>query len=268
MTQLSVPGRPRGCYRLRLADGRIFKYRRMPTAQRAEMVERLTDLIDSPHIPRVLDRCGTGLLIEFVNARTLRRDDLTPKFIAEAASLQGRIHEMDVSDLLSEEPPPDAKKRASRLRASIGRLVSHHSLARREGDGLLELALSYAPRAIDSGLTHNDFCSQNILLTPGGNLVVVDNETVGIGPYEFDLARTWYLWPMKPSERAAYWESYSRHRDPVDFAASSLFWIIDVMVRSTLFRLKGRSPRAAIPLRKLRLILRGSGSDTPEPHLF
>lgn len=268
MTQLPVRDRTRGCCRLRLADGRVFKYRRMPTAERAEMVERLTTLINSPHLPRVLDRCGTGLLIEFVNARRLRWDDLTPRFLAEAASLQGRIHEMDVRDLLSEAPPPDAKRRASRLRAGIGRLVSRHALTLREGDDLWELALSHAPRAIDIGLTHNDFCSQNILLTPGGSLVVVDNETIGIGPYEFDLARTWHLWPMKPSERAAYWDGYSRHRDPGDLEPSFLFWIIDVLVRSALFRLRGELPKAAIPLRKMRLILRDIDPDTPEPHLF
>ncbi len=232
------------------------------------MVERLTTMIDSPHIPPVLDRCGTGLLTEFVNARPLRRDDLTPKFLAEAASLQGRIHEMDVSDLLSEAPPPDAKERAIRLRSSIGHLVSRHALTRREGDDLGELALSHAPRAIDRGLTHNDYCSHNILLTPGGSLVVIDTETIGIGPYEFDLARTWYLWPMKPAERAAYWDGYSRHRDPGDFASSFLFWIIDVMVRSALFRFRVESPKVAVPLRKLRLILRDFDPHTQEPHLI
>jgi hypothetical protein len=98
-------------------------------------------------------------------------------------------------------------------------------------------------------------------------MVIADNETIGIGPYEFDLARTWYLWPMKPADRAAYWDGYSRHRDPIDFVSSFLFWIMDAMVRSALFRLRCKSPTVAVPLRKLRLILRDYEPDTPEPHL-
>ena len=268
LTQLRVRDHRRGCYRVRLADGRVFKYRRMPTARRAEMVERLTTLIDSPQIPRVVDRCGTGLLIEFVNARTLRRDDISPEFLAETASLQGRIHQTKVYELLPEETSTDERDHVGRLRSSIDRLVSLHALTVREGNDLCALALSHAPRSSDSGLTHNDFCSHNILLAATGSFFVVDNETVAIGPYDFDLARTWYLWPMKPRERAAYWDGYSRHRDPVDFVSSFFFWIIYVMARSALFRLRGESPKAAVPLGKLRHLLTGFNTNTSEPHLF
>lgn len=268
MTQLHIRERPRGCFRLRLGDGRVLKYRRMPTAERAEMVERLINLLDSPHLPRVLDRCGKGLLIEFVNARPLRRDDLDSEFLMEAASLHGRIHQMDVSGLLSEAPSLDAERRASQVQSHIGRLVARDALTSREGGDLWGLASSQAPRAIDRGLTHNDFCPHNMLLAPGGRLLVVDNETLGLGAPAFDLARTWYLWPMKPAERAVYWNSYARHRDPSDFASSFLFWVIDAMVRSALFRLAGESPRAVVPLRKLRLILRSSDPGALHPQFI
>jgi aminoglycoside phosphotransferase (APT) family kinase protein len=266
LTQLRTGDHERGCYRVQLADGRVFKYRRMPSARRAESVERLTRLIDSPHIPRVIDRCGTGLLIEFVDAQTLRRDDITPEFLNKTASLQGRIHQTKVGDLLGEETATSVNY-ARRLRSSIDRLVSLQALTAKEGSDLSALALSHAPGSGGRGLTHNDYCSQNILLTATGSFFVVDNETVAIGPYNFDLARTWYLWPMKPSQRAAYWAGYSRHRDTDDFLSSFFFWIVYVMARSALFRLRGASATAAVPLGKLRGLLTVPHTNSSEPHI-
>jgi hypothetical protein len=265
LTQLPIEGRRRGCYRLQLANGRTLKYRRMPSAERAETVERLIALIAAPQIPRVLGRHGAGLLFEYVRARPVGRRDLTPKLLSEAASLQAHIHAIDVAGLLPTIAPQAVDRRTAGLRSSIERLVSQDALTLREGEGLWELALSHAPAVLRSDVTHNDFCSRNMLLTPEGGLVIIDNETIGVGPYEFDLARTWYLWPMKPPERAAYLEAYARHHDPSAFATRALFWLIDAMARSALFRLRGQSPTAAVPLRKLRLLLQ-AGSDSPDPH--
>ena len=34
------------------------------------------------------------------------------------------------------------------------------------------------------------------MIRPDGALCLVDNETVDLGPLDYDLARTWYRWPL------------------------------------------------------------------------
>ncbi len=85
LTRLSFREDRTGCYRLRFADGRNFKYRRMVSARGAETVERLISRIDAPNIPRVVDRHGAGLLIEFVDGGPVRRRGQTRKLLVETA---------------------------------------------------------------------------------------------------------------------------------------------------------------------------------------
>ena len=90
-------------------------------------------------------------------------------------------------------------------------------------------------------MIHRDYCAENLLLAPSGRIHVVDNESIDVGPLDYDLARTWYRWPMGPRQRAAYWKGYARYRDPGSFSSSFAFWAVKVLVESSLFRLDNSS---------------------------
>lgn len=263
LTRLSFREDRTGCYRLRFADGRIFKYRRMVSARGAETVERLISRIDAPNIPRVVDRHGAGLLIEFVDGGPVRRRGQTRKLLVETAALQGKIHLTEAADLLAGEPPLRMSDEAVDLGRRIDRLTARKAITRHEADRLTELAISQIPQECQIGVVHRDYCAENLLVSDAGDFYIVDNEAIRIGPFDFDLARTWYRWPMSPTERAVYWESYGEHRDLSSFSSSFLFWAIDVMVRSALYRLQGGTVWAAVPIRKLRILLRRAQTPVP-----
>ena len=268
LTRLAFREERSGCYQLRFADGRVFKYRGMVSAHRAKTVEHLISRIGSPRIPRVLDRCGTGLLIEFVDGQPASRPVQTQKLLAETAALQGRIHRTDVADLLSGPPPLKMADVIEKLDQRIQRLVTLQAITEGEAEKLTELAMSEVPQASEIGVVHYDYCAENLLVCEANGFYIIDNESIQIGALDHDLARTWYRWPMSPAERAVYWESYRRLRDPGSFSAFFLFWAITVLVSSALFRLEGRTDRAAVPIRKLGLLARRAQSGSSEPYLL
>jgi len=270
LTELPSSNEARGCYGLRFADGRKFKYRQLPTAEHAEMLQRLLSRLASPHIPRIVSSHGCGLLIEFVQGRRLQRHDQGPRLLEWCGAVQGQIHTTDTDglDLISWTP---IIVEASELEAGIEDLIGRGALEQAMGDDLLALATGEAslPAAGgDRGVIHRDFCAENILLEPSGRIHIVDNETVDVGPFDYDLARTWYRWPMGLRERAAYWKGYARYRDPSSFASSFARWAVTVLVESALFRLELGTPKFAVPLRRLEILLREARDGLPsDPHL-
>jgi streptomycin 6-kinase len=269
LTRLTFREKRSGCYRVRFADGRVFKYRSMVSAKRAKTVEHLISRIGSPSIPRVLDRCGTGLLIEFVDGHPARRSDQTHELLVETAGLQGKIHRTAVADLLAGTPQLDIAEVIEKLAQRIQRLVAQQAITEREAEELTELAMSEVPQASEIGVIHCDYCAENLLVSEAVGFYIVDNELIQIGGLDHDLARTWYRWPMSPAERAVYWESYRRHRDPSSFSAFFLFWSINVLVSSALLRVEGGTDRAAVPIRKLGLLARRAQSgSSSEPYLL
>jgi aminoglycoside phosphotransferase (APT) family kinase protein len=270
LTELHSSNDARGCYGLRFANGQTFKYRRMQTAERAEMLERLLSHLASPHIPRILARHGSGLLIEFVHGRRLQRSDQDHRLLEWCGALQGRIHSADTEGLDLTTWAPISEE-ASELEASIDDLVGRGALERAMADDLLALATGGPPQPAageHAGVIHRDFCAENILLGPSGRIHLVDNESIDVGPLDYDLARTWYRWPMGPRERAAYWKGYARFRDPLSFASSFVYWAVAVLVESALFRLEFGTPKAIVPLRRLRILLREARDGLPsDPHL-
>ena len=270
LTELPLPDDARSCYRLQFADGRRFKYRRLPSAERAETLHRLLNHLNTPHIPRILSRHGTGLLIEYVKGRRLQRSDQVTQLLQWCGGLQGQIHAADADGLCLTSWAPVSVE-ASELEARIDELVRRSSIERAMGDDLLALATSRSSRLVVEGhvgVIHRDFCAENILLAPSGRIHLVDNESIDVGPLDYDLARTWYRWPMKPPERAAFWEGYGRYRDPESFASSFAYWAVTVLVESSLFRLEIGTPKAVVPLRRLGILLREARDGLPtDPHL-
>lgn len=270
LTQLPSSDDARGCYRLQFADGRRFKYRRMPSARRAETLHRLLNHLSSPHIPRILARHGTGLLIEYVEGRRLHRRDQHAQFLEWCGGIQGQIHAADAAALCLTSSSPVSVE-ASELEGRIDELVRRRSIERAMGDDLLALATSPSSQLVVEGhvgVIHRDFCAENLLLAPSGRIHLVDNESIDVGPLDYDLARTWYRWPMGQQERTAFWEGYGRYRDPESFASSFAYWAVTVLVESCLFRLEIRTPKAVVPLRRLGILLREARDGLPtDPHL-
>ena len=79
---------------------------------------------------------------------------------------------------------------------------------------------------------------------------------MSIAPCDYDLARTWYRWPMTGEQRDAYLAGYRDHRDASAFLVHAPFWHIAALANGALFRHRRRSGAPALPLAALRALLR------------
>src|SRR5262249_16489172 len=113
-------------------------------------------------------------------------------------------------------------------RGVIGRTAAHEAgvLARR-----------FAPTRAVYGLCHGDFCGENMVIRAKGRPCVVDNETVGIDLHDYDLARTWYRWPMDTERWREFIAGYAERRDTRSFLRHFPYWVVRVLVDAMHFRL-------------------------------
>ena len=256
----------RATFRLEFADGRVLKGRRFDTAADAERVELLTRALGLRSLPRVWARQGAALLEDWIPGVPL--DSAAPSLprFREAGALLGAIHRA-VTPLFApgalppavEAPPSVDARRAATVRGIDGlarlRLVTAATAQR-----LQTLVDAHAPSDHDTarpqrGIVHRDFCAENIVLAPDGQLWAVDNGTLTMDAYDFDLGRTWYRWPMTLEQWSVFAHGYRRHRGTEVFAAHFPFWAISVLVEAALFRHQAAAPGALEPIRRLDALL-------------
>lgn len=96
LTSLSSHADQRGTFRLEFADRRILKGKRFRTNHQAERVERLSKLLDRQHYPKVLARCGSALLMEWVEGRPLTAEHCQPELLRRCGAMQGLLHSTPV----------------------------------------------------------------------------------------------------------------------------------------------------------------------------
>jgi aminoglycoside phosphotransferase (APT) family kinase protein len=152
--------------------------------------------------------------------------------------------------------PATAARRLAVAERQLAQLVSLGALSSASARQARRQLRDHVPAHVAAGIIHRDFCAQNIVRTPDGRLCVVDNETIRVDSPEFDLARTWYRWPMTPLQWEAFLAGYRGRRDPASFLRNFPFWTIAVLADTALFRLRARTPGASLPVRRLDALLR------------
>jgi hypothetical protein len=245
--------RQRAAFRLRFADGRVLKGRRFDSERQAEHAERLSAYLDPSCFPRLLARRGCAVLTEWVQGARLRAAAWSPELLQQAGALHGALHRTVVAEDLAAKAREQVVGWRSRLGRALDELVEREALDSGEAARALELAVARAPCSAEVGLGHGDFCPENIVVR-GRRLQVVDNESVLVHACDYDLARTWYRWPMGPARRKAYDDGYRRHRDLAGFVTHLPHWATLVLVDAALFRLRAGIVGAERPLGKLRAL--------------
>jgi aminoglycoside phosphotransferase (APT) family kinase protein len=253
ITGLPSSTRRRASFCVAFTDGTRLKGRRFETAERAAQVagflRRLRD-----GFPRVRQARGDAVLFEWIEGPVL--DSLHPipaDVLVRSGGLLGSLHEIEPT-----EPVPDpqsaAKERCAKLEQHIELLIAEHALDRARARALCAAALTDAPRFLDCGIVHKDFCAANIVLREA-RPVSIDNANVAFGPFDLDLARTWDRWPMSAVEWRHFVDGYQRHRSVEWFLAHFFFWAVSALVGSAATRIRARSDRVCTPLERLRMLV-------------
>jgi len=236
-------------FRLHFNDGTTLKGCWLATVAQAQRAAALVGLLGGVlggGVPRLIGQRGAAMLSEWVEGTSLadaRCDDAVRRACGAA---QGRLHAAGLAI-----DPADRRDLAPRwLRDVTAKLESLRAaavLTPAAVTAATALARQSAPPQCEGGAVFGDYCAENIVQRRDGSLCLIDIETVATGPYDFDLARTRYRWPMTDREWAVYLDGYRLHRDPAPFVAHRRFWSLTAIVDSLIFRHQFRADDLAVP---------------------
>jgi hypothetical protein len=267
VTTIRWSGSPRASFRLTLADGQVLKGRRLRAPTDVTRVARLSALLDPGYFPPVLAYRGCALLTRWIPGRPGSTGAWTPTRLRACGRLQAAIHRLHVSTELAALLPPPVDW-AERLDGWLGELVGAGAVGTREAREIHHLAALSAPATTSTGVCHTDFCGDNIIITDVGRICVVDNEGLTLDSHEFDLARTWYRWPMTRTQQRAYAEGYGAHDHSARFADHFLHWALMAVLDSAAYRIRAHAASARVPLARLTELLHTHGRNESFPRFL
>ena len=253
-------------FRIDFVNGLIIKGRRLPTPDRARRMHELVRVLANERLVSVLARKGDAVLEEWMPGMTLSDGIQNPHVVERCGELLGSIHGAAMPRCLVDSYGPGpavVRDGIDRLNSEIDELIRTSLITAELASQLAETAKRTAPGEASVGFVHGDFSPENIIRDPSDRLYCVDNVKVALDAFDWDLARTRYLWPMDEIGTQAFFAGYHRYRDSTSFWAHAKFWMIKVLVHSCLFRHGARSARVSEPLARLEGLDR---EFTPQTH--
>jgi hypothetical protein len=259
---LASHGPGRAAFRLRFDDGRVLKGRRVDHESTAARVSRLSPLLDPRHFPRVLAHRGVALLSEWAEGVPGAAGESSTELCRRAGVLLGALHRTPVPAEDVRQGQERWSRWPDRLQRDLDRLVARRAVDPATGALAMAAAKAAAPAGIAFGLVHGDLCLENIVCHEG-EIRVVDTEDLRVYACDYDLARTWYRWPMTAPERQAFYDGYHEHRDSRGFLDHFAHWAVIVLVESAAFRLRACTGDPDQPLGRLRALLASEMASPP-----
>ena len=253
----------RATFRVALEDGRVLKVRRLTRASRGTRFSELLAALASPRFPPVLALEGRVSVEPWLVGTPLTELPLGAGRLQQAADVLGALHataSLGGRRLLGTRPTRSLLQGTARRLAQLG---SGGALARPEVVALVEAAVRSAPARATAGVAHTDFCADNLIEDAGGQLRVVDNEGLRLDFLDYDLARTWYRWPMSQRHWSVFLDRYLRWRRPPPDPRADPFWRIAAVVRSLHLRKSRGTGQEAAPSARLREILAALEGSAP-----
>lgn len=255
LSTLQAPRHRAAAWRFVLRDGRVVKGRELRDRSVAERVETVLSCVSHPALPRLLARRGHCVLMEWVEGRELEPGPVAARWLHEAADLLATLHTTPPSHAGSLELAEPVSAAASDRH--LARLVESGALGPADARELQARLRDLRPANPARGFVHGDLCGENLVVDRTGRLRSIDNEALGIGALDADLARTLYRWGLDGRETATLLDAYSRHRPIASFVEHASYWLLRVCLASAAHRVGAAEEVAGLPLRRLRRILDG-----------
>lgn len=246
------PGYRPHAFRLDASDGRVLKGRRFASAADAQRAEYVARCLGPRVVPAPIMRCGAALVSEWIDGEPPTH---APAILRQCGGLQGAVHAQAVPDDCPYRPGATMQRRWALLEHRAGELVGDGALDEETARLALEMARRHAPSTCTIGFILGDLCVENVIVSRSGDMLFIDHDTLSIDACEYDLARTWYRWPMDAAPRAAYVDGYSARRGIESFDAHFPYWAVTVLIGGARFRRRLHVDGAVEPLRRLRALL-------------
>jgi aminoglycoside phosphotransferase (APT) family kinase protein len=246
--------RPRS-YLISTPDGCRLKVRLARREALAARAAWLGQQLGDPRFPAPLARVGRVTAEPWIDGVPLSSLPLRHAYLDDAADLLARVHRfagVGPEHLPRVRSVLPVVRRAER---HLVELAAAGQITSRDAATFGDLVRRDLPAATGWGLTHGDFCAENLVRRPDGELVCVDNELIGRGFIEYDLGRCWYRWPMPGAayERfeATYRSKLGAGRPP---SGERRAWRVAAALKGLHLRHRRRAPAEAAR-DALRLVL-------------
>ena len=237
-------------YRVTLADGRVVKVRRLQSVARAEQVERLLKALGpNPAWAGLLLRFREFFLEEWVEGESLGGQPPEPAVARQCGVILAQLHQVAIP--ADEAIGLSVEQELGQVRSHLGELEAAGRFTRTEAIELADRAVALAPRRIQPGIVHLDFCGENLVWHPIRGPVCVDNETLRIGSCEQDLGRAVHRWNLEGVARAEFLAGYAAAEGPAGLDALP-FWGLAAEAYSASIRLRYRFADAGAPIQALK----------------
>jgi len=254
ITRLTSPRQRKAAFKLTFSDGRLFKARLSTSEEKRRRVTSVSALLGGLPLARIVAAQGRTTIEEWIAGVPLHEAEVTQEQVHQAGSLLGLIHTRTTVPAELRVDIPDVAWHMEKITSHLDTIATGYAGVK-SGlcENILEIARQNQPATFESGLIHADFCASNMVLTGGGDIVLIDNEDLRVGALDYDLARCWCRWPMTEYQRQAFCEGYQQHRSLDSFMESSQFWVARALVLSMNVHLKhGRAaPALAEALHRL-----------------
>ena len=246
----ALAGSGRSRVRIELDAGPAIKARRLEDEATASRLFAIRQQLPDA-FARVLARHGRVLLEEWIEGTELADACPAPATLAEAGALLGSLHAR--SKLLGEALHERRSTREWRERseADLRWLVAAGALGAGEAEATHAALARLDPGSAVFGLVHSDFCGENLVIDAAGRLRVIDNERLRVDALGFDLARTWYRWPLPEPAWRLLRDARAAALPFAETASELAFWQRVVLIKSATLRLRSDPARAHVPLARL-----------------
>lgn len=264
ITDLGAWRSGRATYRITLDGGREIKARRHQGRTRGARAAAFARALGDAGFPAPVAVVDRVTIEEWVDGTPLSELRLTGELVDEAANLLGRLHAVTSLPHLSDLPDrPDRRVRSQQSTAFLWRgfdrqlvdLTDAGVLGAAERRRLATVARRGFPPVATRGLTHGDFCATNLVSVRDHALVCVDNEAVGFGFLDEDLARTWCRWPMPAWAWTRFRTRYARWGYPPATPPADLAWRAVSATRNAHRWHRARATPHDLPFGTLRRVL-------------
>lgn len=213
-------------FRVVSTDGTAFKVRLRRLGRQARHAGALAAALGDPRVPAPIAHLRGATIERWVDGEDLSKRPVEPHHVDDAARLLAAIHAFAGTP----GAPLPQRRRTERLlavtAAKLGDLVAARVLSATDAARLDALLRDALPRRAAWGLVHDDFCGENLVRTPEGVVVSIDNERLRRGFFDRDLARTWARWRVPAWAEARFLATYAASGHPPASGPARRAWRI------------------------------------------
>jgi thiamine kinase-like enzyme len=185
----------------------IIKARWLPSESQAADWHRIrADIGAKKYLSACLHRKGRMVVEEWVEGEILDMKRPENSSLVSAAKILAKIHALEIPNR-GFTPPLDEQISAE---ANIKSLVQHGAITSEKADEIVKILMKKPPVETFKGLTHYDFCGENLVHHPERGIVSIDHEWMCLSSVEFDLGRAICRWGLEGESKDVFIEAYKK----------------------------------------------------------